>query len=193
MKLFSVLLLIILIESLQSKKSIRKFVLIRDDYMDKYGLSQFSVLDSSGKQYLYRLKTSYIDNDALLLVSYPSKDILGYLQGQWRNETLNVTFEIFHLTTNQWTNGTIQKIFNLFMEKYLIEWNYQNFIMKKKIFSKNYQFYDENKNILGEFQKRFRWFNWSLIKYDLKIFIEKCPDLIYFFSLAIVDHRNIIL
>jgi len=193
MKLFSVLLLIILIESLQSKKSIRKFVLIRDERMDKNGLSQFSILDSSGKQYLYRLKTSYIDNDSLLLISYPSKDILGYLQGQWRNETLNVTFEIFHLTTNQWTNGTIQKIFNLFIEKYLIEWNYQNFIMKKKIFSKNYQFYDENKNILGEFRKRFRWFNWSLVKYDLKIFIEKLPDLVYFFLLAIVDHRNIIL
>ncbi len=193
MKLFSVLLLIILIESLQSKKSIRKFVLIRDERMDKNGLSQFSILDSSGKQYLYRLKTSYIDNDGLILISYPSKDILGYLQGQWRNETLNVTFEIFDLTTNQWTNGTIQKIFNLFMEKYLIEWNYQNFIMKKKIFSKNYQFYDENKNILGEFRKRFRWFNWSLVKYHLKIFIEKLPDLVYFFSLAIVDHTNIIL
>ncbi len=192
MKLFLLVLFVIVIESVKSKKPIRKFVLIRDEHMDKNGLTQFSVLDSTEKHYLYRLKTSYDYNDELLLISYPSKDIVGYLQGQWKNETINVTFDIFDLTTNQWTNGTIQKIFNLFIEKYLIQWNYQDFIVKKKLFTINHQFYDENKNILAQFRKRFRWFNWSLVKYDLKIFIDKIPDFVYFFTLAIVNHANII-
>jgi hypothetical protein len=64
--------------------------------------------------------------------------------------------------------------------------------VKKKLFTINHQFYDENKNILAQFRKRFRWFNWSLVKYDLKIFIDKIPDFVYFFTLAIVNHANII-
>jgi hypothetical protein len=111
MKLFLFLLFLILIKNIQSKKSIRKYLLIRDEKVDKNGLSQFSILDSIGKEYLYRLKTS---NDGVMIISYPSKDIVGYLEGEWINE-------IFYLNTNQWTNGTIQKIFYLFIEKYLIQ------------------------------------------------------------------------
>jgi len=51
MKLFIFLFSVILIKSIQSKKSIRKYLLIRDEKMDKNGLSQFSILDSSGKEY----------------------------------------------------------------------------------------------------------------------------------------------
>jgi hypothetical protein len=193
MNLFWLILFVILIKSIESKKSIHKYILMRDDQMDKHGLSQFSVLDSSKKHYLYRLKTSYIDNDGLVLVSYPSRDTVGYVSGEWKNETLNVTFEIFDLATNESTNGTIIKIFNLFVEQYLIQWNDQNFIMKKKLFTIHHKFYDENQNVLAQFRKKLRWFNWSSVEYDLKIFIDKLPHAIYFFSLAIVDHRNIII
>ncbi|CAF2951871.1 unnamed protein product [Rotaria sp. Silwood2] len=193
MKLFLLLLFIILIKSIESKKLIRKFQLVRDnDDMNKNGLSRFSILDSNGKEYLYRLRDSYTYNNSLLLIVYPSKNIVAYLQGQWTNETLNVTYDIYNYTTNQWTNGTIKKIFNLFIEKYFIEWNNENFIMKKKIFSINHKFYDENQYVLAQFRMSFRWFNWSLIKYNLQIYSDKLPDALYFFSIAIVDHRNLI-
>ncbi|CAF3900987.1 unnamed protein product [Rotaria sordida] len=159
--------------------------------MDKNGLSRLSILNSNGKEYLYRLRSSHTENDVLLLIAYPSKDIVAYLQGQWRNETLNVTYDIFNYTTNQWTNGTIKKTFNVFIEKYFIEWDGQNFLMKKKLFSINHKFYDENQDVLAQFRMRFRWFNWSLIKYDLKIYSDKLLDAVYFFSIAIVDHNNI--
>ncbi|CAM4897805.1 unnamed protein product [Rotaria socialis] len=191
MKLFLLLLFIILIKSIQSKKLISKFLLIRDDTTDKNGLSRFSVLDSSEKQYLYRLKNSNDDSNLLLIVSYPSKDVLGYVGNEWRNETLNVTFEIYNSTINQWTNGTIKKLPNLFTEKYLIEWNSQNFMMKKKLFSIHHKFYDECENVLAQFRMRFRWFNWRLIKYNLELFSDKLPEIIYFFLIAIVDNRNI--
>ena len=194
MNLFWLALFITLIKYIESKKSIHKYILIRDDRMDKNGFSQFSVLDSHGKQYLYRLKTSYIDNnDSLVLVSYPSKDIAGYVIGRWKNETLNVTFQLFDLATNESTNGTITKIFNLYVETYLIEWNNETFLMKKKLFSIPHKFYDQNQNVLAQFRKKFRWFNWSSIEYNLNIFIDTLPHAIYFFSLAIVDHRNIII
>ncbi|CAF5003419.1 unnamed protein product, partial [Rotaria sp. Silwood1] len=145
----NLLLFIILIISIESKKSIRKYQYVRDsDMFDIDGLIRFSILNSNGKEYLYRLRNSYNDNDALLIVSYPSKDIVAYLQGQWKNLTLNVTFDIFNSTTNQWNNGTINKIYNLFVEKYLIEWNNENFLMKKKLFSIYHKFYDENQYVL---------------------------------------------
>ncbi|CAF4111011.1 unnamed protein product [Rotaria magnacalcarata] len=168
-----------------------KFLLIRDDTTDRNGLSRFSVLDSSEKQYLYRLKSSNDDSNLLLIISYPSKDVLGYVGNEWRNEILNVTFEIYNSTTNQWTNGTIKKLPNLFTEKYLIEWNSQNFMMKKKLFSIHHKFYDECENVLAQFRMRFRWFNWTLIKYNLELFSDKLPEIIYFFLIAIVDNRNI--
>ncbi|CAF4500949.1 unnamed protein product [Rotaria socialis] len=171
--------------------TLSKFLLIRDDTTDKNGLSRFSVLDSSEKQYLYRLKNSNDDSNLLLIVSYPSKDVLGYVGNEWRNETLNVTFEIYNSTINQWTNGTIKKLPNLFTEKYLIEWNSQNFMMKKKLFSIHHKFYDECENVLAQFRMRFRWFNWRLIKYNLELFSDKLPEIIYFFLIAIVDNRNI--
>ncbi|CAF2099614.1 unnamed protein product [Rotaria magnacalcarata] len=140
-----------------------KFLLIRDDTTDRNGLSRFSVLDSSEKQYLYRLKSSNDDSNLLLIISYPSKDVLGYVGNEWRNEILNVTFEIYNSTTNQWTNGTIKKLPNLFTEKYLIEWNSQNFMMKKKLFSIHHKFYDECENVLAQFRMRFRCIRFALI------------------------------
>jgi len=160
--------------------------------MDEKGFSQFSILDSTGKQYLYRLKSSYIDNDALILVDYPSKDTVGYLEGEWKNDLLNVTLEIFDDKLNEWINGTIKKSLNLLIENYLIKWNSKDFIMKKKLFSMNNQIYDQNKNLLAKFAKRFRWFNSTSIKYDLTIFKDNLPSAFYFFLVAIVDHRNII-
>lgn len=192
-KLFLILLIIIFINKVESKKSIRKLLIVQDKEMDKNGFSQFSILNSNGKEYLYRLKTSYDYHEQLLIITYPSQNLIGYLEGDWKNETLNVIFYIYDSINDQWLNGTIEKIQNLFMEKYLIKWNNESFLMKKKLLSINYSFYDNNQNTLALYTKRFRWFNWSLVKYDLKIFIDLLPDPIYLFILAILDHRNIIL
>lgn len=192
LNMMKVVYLFVLIECVLSKAFIEKYLIIVDDRMDEKGFSQFSILYSTGKQYLYRLKSSYIDNDALILVDYPSKDTVGYLEGEWKNDLLNVTLEIFDDKLNEWINGTIKKSLNLLIENYLIKWNSKDFIMKKKLFSMNNQIYDQNKNLLAKFAKRFRWFNSTSIKYDLTIFKDNLPSAFYFFLVAIVDHRNII-
>lgn len=191
MKLLFLLLFMFLIKSIQSKTLLRKYLLVRDHDLDKYGLSQFSVLDSTGKQYLYRLKVSDDDKNLLLIIGYPSQDTLGYVQNEWGSETLNATFEIYNSTMYESTNGTIKKNFNLFTQIYLIESNSENFVMKKKFFSFYHKFYDENQNILAQFRMRFRWLSWSLAKYNLEIFSNKLPDIVYFFLLVISDHRNL--
>ena len=190
MKLLTYLFLIILIKSVELRKYLRKYVLIRDEEFDKNGLSQFSILDPTEKTYLYRLKSSF--DGSFILISYPSKEIVGYLDGDWLNEgKVNVSFDI--QINDQWTNGTINKIFHLFIQKYFIKWNEQIFIMKKRLFSTNYFLTNENQMKLGEFRMRFRWFYWSFVKYELKIYLDNLPDLIYLFLILIQDHRNIIL
>ena len=184
------LFIIICVKDVQAKKPIRTYLLMRDDRMDENGFSRFSVLDSSGKEHLYRLKSSYTDS-RLELISYPSKEVTAYVEGQWKAEILNATFQIFDSIRNETTNGTIQKAFNLFVETYTIEWNYESFLLKKKLFTSYHKLYDSNGNLLGQFRKRFRWFSWSPFIYDLKIFIDKLVDEVYFFSVAIVDHRNL--
>ena len=64
-------------------------------------------------------------------------------------------------------------------------------MMKKKLFSIHHKFYDEYENVLAQFRMRFRWFNWTLIKYNLELFSDKLPEIIYFFLIAIVDNRNV--
>lgn len=71
MKLFMLLFILILIKCFQTKKYVRKLLIIRDKEMDKNGLSQFSILNSDGKEYLYRLKSSYDYNDELSLINFP--------------------------------------------------------------------------------------------------------------------------
>ena len=184
---------LILIKQIDSKKWIRKYVLIRDEELDKKGLSQYSILNWNEKEYLYRLKTSYIDDDQIILINYPDENQIGYVNGQWKNETVNATFELFDFNENQWKNGSIEKVFNLFIEKYLIKWNDQLFYLKKKLFSNRWKFVNSNGNEFAQFQMRFRWFNWSLVKYQMKISSEILPDPILFFVFLIQDHRLILL
>lgn len=187
-------LFVILIKEIDSKKWIRKYVLIRDEELDQKGLSQYSVLNWNEKEYLYRLKTSYIDDDdEIIVINYPDENEMGYLHGQWKNETVNTTFELFDFNDNQWKNGSIEKIFNLFIEKYLIKWNNEEFYLKKKLFSNRWKFVNFNGKEFAHFEMRFRWFHWSLVKYQLKIFSELLPDPILFFSFLLQDHRSILL
>lgn len=146
----------LLIKSTNSKECPRRFLLIRDKNLDQDVLSRFSILDSNEKQYLYRLKSSSGSNDELQLISYPSVNLHGYLRDQQINQTLNLCFETLNITTNQWLNGTIQKIFDLFTENYLVQWNNEFFSRKKLFFSMYHKFYDDKKNVLAQSQMLFR-------------------------------------
>lgn len=191
--LLIILFLEIFIKEIDCKKVLRKYVLIRDEEFDEKGRSQYSILNANENEYLYRLKTSYTDEDQIILTNYPDENQIGYVQGQWTNEIVNVTFELFDFNENQWKNGTIIKMFHLFIEKYFIQWNNESFYLKKKLFSTDWKFSDGHGNEFARFRMRFRWFNWSLVKFNLKIFIDICPDWILFFAFIIQDHRAILL
>ncbi|CAF1561410.1 unnamed protein product [Rotaria magnacalcarata] len=46
-------------------------------------------------------------------------------------------------------------------------------------------------NIEVRFGIRSRWFNWSPIKYDVKIYSDIVPDVVYFLLLTVMEQRGL--
>jgi len=190
MKLFFLLLfLIITIEYIQSKKALRTYVVKRDDKIKRKQLSAYTVYDSIGKNILYRLIPFSTDIDTIILFNYPEKNMIANLEGEWIDDIFNVTFSIYDKKLYNWMDGIIQLDKSGWSEKYVIFWNSKHLNTKNGFFSTNVSVYNaQKKELLAEFWNSSGWFS-SDRKFDLKIYSDYVLDTIYFFLLAIDDHR----
>lgn len=175
-----------------------RYRLIRDVDLNEDELSQFSVLDWQRKEYLYRLRTVRLRPSNLKeirLKKYPDEDYRGFIQGQWQDDLFDVQFDVFDEELSQWTNGSISKHSTLTEERYRIDYRNKTFELRQKIFARTKKFFqfDEDKKtrvLLGALSLSFRWFPWSLVEYELKIFSKNLPREIAFFFIPILDQRN---
>jgi len=190
MKLFSFLLLfIVMIEYIQSKKTQRTFIVERDNVIKEKQLSAYTIFDSTGKTRLYQLKTTSTDIDTLILINYPAKNMVANLEGEWVDKVFNVSFTLYDKKLHKWTDGTIRIDATGFREKYSIGWNSQLFNTKTKFWSGTLQLYHtRQKELIAEIRRRTPWFG-GKVKFELKTYSSQFPDAIYFFILAINDHR----
>lgn len=185
---FLLLLLIIAVEYIQSKNVQRTYIVVRDRKIRDNRLSNYTIYDSLGKKELYRIKTISTDIDTMMLVNYPAKNMIGNLEGEWADEIFNVSFSIYSLKSYKWIDGTMKKVKKTFINKYSIEWDSKIVIMKDTFISRTMKFYDEKQNeLFAEFKATSKWF--GNFKYTLTIYSDYIPDAIYFFALAISDHR----
>jgi hypothetical protein len=98
LRLFSLILFsIITIKCTESKKEKEKrtFVVKRDILTDKHNLYGYSIFDKTGKRRLYRSKTIYSDIDIMVVVDYPSKNIVVNMEGVLLEGKLNLTFSVY--------------------------------------------------------------------------------------------------
>jgi len=191
MKLFCfLLLLIITIEYIQSKKTLlRTYTIHRDNIVKANELSAYTVYDSSGKNILYRLKPTSTDIDTVVVTDHPGKNMVANLEGEWIAKVFHVTFSIYDKKLNEWIDGIIKKDLKEIKDKYSVEWNSKYLNTKSKFFSSKMQVYNtQQKELVAEFGHR-DWFNSGNIVFTLKIYSDQVPDIIYFFLLAINDHR----
>jgi hypothetical protein len=191
MKTFFLLLFIIMIKCIQSKQPIRKYVMRRDISLDGNPLPGYSIYDTYKKKLAYRLRTISTDIDTIMLVDYPKKNIMGNLEGEWADDTFNVTFSIYDYKLNQWIDGTIKKP-GATMNKLTIEWNKSRLVMKEKFFTGTKIYNEWDDELLAQLQRRSGWSSTSSLKFDVKIFSDKVSDPIYFFVFAIADQHSII-
>ncbi len=187
---FFLLLFIFLIKFIESKKTLRTYVVKREAMISGNPLSGYSVYDSKEKTILYRLKTVSTDIDSIMLVDHLTKNIVGNLEGEW-TDVFNVTLSTYDQNLNKWLDGNIKRTVVFLMEKLQIQWNGFRLVMKKRKFSRTRKFYDEQKNdFIAQFRRRARLFDSTPVKYDLKIYSNKIPDSIYFLILGMTDQRE---
>jgi hypothetical protein len=197
---FLLVLSVILVKSIQSKKPIRTYVVGRKAMISGNPLPGYKVYDPKETRVLYQLKPMSSDVDTIILVDDQKKNIVGNLEGEWTSQwpledKFNITFSIYDYNLNKWIDGTIKRDRGFFNQKLQIQWNEFRLVAKKSDFSYTTKLYDERGNDL---LSQFRWQSvWSTSatkpKYNLKIFSDKVPDAISFFILAIVDQREVIL
>jgi hypothetical protein len=166
-------------------------LVIQDKPSKKKLLSDFTVFDLSGKNQLYRLKTSATDIDSVMLVDHPAKNMIANAEGEWIDNIFNVTMSIYDKKLSKWIDGTIKRLKQSFTKTYRIEWNQKSLIIKCKFYTKTIKIYNERpEELVAEFRHRARWLNKFKYKYDLKIYSDKLPDAIYLLALTIMHHAD---
>ena len=189
-----VVLFLMVTPSNQSKKILRSYVIRKDRIMPNFQLADLSFFDSVDKSRLYTIETYKSDIHAVQLLAQPSKTPVGALEGIWKTQILNATFSFLDARSNQWKDGTIVRNVHLFANKYTISVNGKQILMKSKVLSTNpIELRDKKgKDLLAQFQSRTGQFNSLALRYDLKVFSNKVPDVVYFFALSIMDHQSML-
>ncbi len=172
-----------------SKPTIRSYF-IEKDFFSGLKLGEFSIFDSTKKQLLYRIESYYTIGGKIELIDVSSKQIIGQLTNPLNLLLYAGNFSIFNLSSNQWINGKIERIFHMVNDKYIIKWNKRSILMETKFGSLTTTFeYENHSGILAKFEKRPTLFIWSN-KYDLQVLSDDLPHAIYFLAIAIKDHNS---
>ncbi len=182
-----ILILITIVRTLAVKNSstvLRRYY-IKKDFFSGLKLGQFSIFDSTQKNFLYRLKSYYKIGGKLELIDQSSKKVIGNLTNARGGD-----FSLFDSSSNQWINGKIERLFNLMDSKSIIKWNKRSILMATKFGSLTTTFeYEYHSGLLAKVKKRSISFI-STNRYDLQILSNDLPDTFYFFGLAIADQQK---
>ena len=183
------LLLFITIDCIQSQKALRTFIVHRESIIRNNRLSNYTIYDSKEKTIVYRVKTIFTDIDAMMLIDYPAKNIIANVEGEWATGVFNVSLSIYSSKAQKWIDGIIKRIPGMSSDKYTIYWDGKEIIQRYKFLSSKMGFYDKKeKEKFARFFSHSKWYQ-TAIRYKVEIYSNYVPDAIYFFALAIIDHR----
>jgi hypothetical protein len=190
--IFTMLLLVVSITSVQSRRADRTYSIKKDRIMSDHRLAEFSIYSSGEKERKYRIRTYYSSTHAALLYAAPSGEIVGMFEGDWTKEIIKADISILNTRSNQWIDGTITKRTDA-AKKYAISWNGTNIIMAAKFLSSTKELRDEIQgDLLAEFRPSSGVFVSPPTSYKLKVKSDKVPDAVHFFAVAVMDHKNMI-
>jgi hypothetical protein len=179
-------LFIILIGYIESIKV--QYIVVRDRGIQDNRLSNYTIYDALEKNQLYRIRTISTDIDTMILVNFPAKNMIGNLEGEWTESVFNVSFSYYSTKSHKWVDGVMKKIPKVFYNKFSIEWDSKSIVMRDSFLSNMMKFYDKQEKVLLASCKDYSSF-FGKFKYKLTINSDYLPHPIYFFALAIADHR----
>ncbi|CAF1147973.1 unnamed protein product [Adineta steineri] len=190
-KFLLILLFIITIKCIESKKSLRTFVVSQDKPPKPKPLTDFTAYDSREKNRWYLIRTTSTDLDTIVIIDYRAKKIIANVEGEWVNNIFNVTFSIYDDTLDKWIDGVMLRKSKVFSTKYEIQWNNERLYIKPSAFRKTMKIYKETSNELyAQFRYRSIWRTWSKYKYDLQIYTTKLPDALYLMIMTVMHHTT---
>ncbi|CAF0751857.1 unnamed protein product [Adineta steineri] len=192
LKVFSLILLfIIAIKCIESKKPVRTFLVVEDWRPEKKPLTEFTVYDSSEKNRLYLIRTIFTDLDTIIRTDYRAKKIVGNVEGEWTNRIFNVSLSIYDKTSDEWIDGTMGCDRIYFTSYFSFLWNGEKVVFKSYNFSKTIKICKQMPGpLVAQFRYRSLWRSVFIYKYDLKIYDTNVPDVVFLLGLTIIHHNE---
>ncbi len=178
-------------ESIQSEKPIREYV-VKKDMVAGFKAGQFSIYsDQDEKNLKYRIESYYSPMQKIELQTYPQKKVIGKLNAHQLGTWYEAIIEILDTRnmSNTWFTGHIKRSFAWFSDKYTVHLAERTILMKSKVVSRTFRFFNERNKLLALYKMRF-FVASGVTKYDLKIFSNEFPDTVYILALAAHDHKR---
>ncbi|CAF1133252.1 unnamed protein product [Adineta steineri] len=171
-----------------SSKSARRTYLVTNSF-NLFKINEFSVFISE-KNLVYNIKSDLGFPRKLDIIDVSTNQIICRLKNVSDRHRLqnDANFTILNSTSNEWISGRIIRSISFLGAKYFIKWDGYNILMKTKFgsFLTTTFEYENYSSILAKSKKRIS----SLMgtaKYDLQIFSDDVPDMIYFIGVVIKD------
>ncbi|CAF1198111.1 unnamed protein product [Adineta steineri] len=153
-----------------------------------FKFSEFSIFRS--KHHLaYRIKSSYAFRRKLEIIDVSTNQVVCRLTNKISLTQSGADFTILNSTSDEWITGKILRKAGL-NQKYHIKWDGNDILMKTKFNSLTTTFEHEYQSgILAKFKRPFFPLIFG-VEFDLQIFSNDVPDIIYFIGLVMKDQDS---
>ncbi|CAF3016823.1 unnamed protein product [Rotaria socialis] len=163
---------------------------IKKDWLSGALSREFSVYDKTEKVLKYRIESRFAFRHNNKIVAYPSKQVLGKLNGRWSLRGYVGDISFLDQSTNRWIDGNITEISNWRMREFMINWNGTNINLKGQVDLLPKQFYEKGRGeLLAQYKIRSASRLWAA-RYDMDIFSIKYPESLYLLGLAVEELRS---
>ena len=181
--LFSILWIFISAVSACNISITDRVYLISKDFFTGYKGDEFSIYDSTKKHLLYRIESNYAIGQKIKIVNRSTKQIIAMLRNR---NGYQASFSI-KTSSNQYVNGTIEKVSNMTDIHYIVQWDKHKIFIGRQFKSPVtvFQYEANSSEVLANFERLSDSYNFKK-QYKLQILSNELPDTIYFLSVAVI-------
>ncbi|CAF3398335.1 unnamed protein product [Rotaria sp. Silwood1] len=178
------------IRKTQSQQAFREYI-IKKDFFSGFKAGEFSIYDQSSNTLLYRLESRYGITQTADLYAYPGKQMVASIRNLWSPFLYDAEIQVFDTIFNQWIFGRITQAFPNYTFRYNIQYANRRLIMEHRPFSLTTEIRNEQSSnyVLAQMKLSLS----SIIlpnKYDLQVYTNELPDVIYLLAVVAYDYDN---
>ena len=187
--LFIVFILLLCILT-NSNETVPTYVIKRDIFT-LFKAHGFSIYDGTETNLRYRVNSKYALSQTIEMLDQQSNQTIAKLNSVFFTLLYRANISILNPQMNQWIEGKIERLFTIFFDTYVIQWNGHKIIMETTWNPYVVRFSNQTKTgpIIAIVHQRLISSLW-LKTYDLKIFSDQLPTPVYIFALVACDYQK---